>query len=141
MTMAQRRVEKLKGRLYTTSANRPCPTLVAYHWDPQQPEKGRYVITDGQLQGSRLQPYVHDTRVRVRWNGTVYTFLVLYKRHRYLPVNGSTPDISNAGFRGDALVVAEGPLVGARGMGGRETRAADYTMKRCAATKSPALES
>lgn len=78
----------------------------------------------------RTQPYTHCVEVAIKRYNKIYRFLLFFKRHVHLRLNKSTRELEEGGTRGDVLVVAMGPKVGARGMGGRETRVADRVIER-----------
>lgn len=118
------------ARLYPANAPKPSYINVAAHTDPRRPELKRFVVVDGQLTGHRIQAYTHDVESTIRRNGKTYTFRIFFKRHRKLPVNRSLGALREAGVRGDILVVACGPRVGVRGMGGKEGKVADYLVKK-----------
>lgn len=109
--------------------NRPHPKYITARSDPRRPELKRYILVEGELTGQRTQPYTHCVEVTIRNNGKIYHFIVFFKRHVSLPVNTSTRELAEAGIRGDVLVVACGPRVGARGIGRRETAVADKVVR------------
>lgn len=61
----------------------------------------RYPWVEALFQHRCIQPFIHDTRVTVRFNGQDHTFLLFCQNHRHLPRNTAV-----AGhWRGDIVVM------------------------------------
>lgn len=88
------------------------------------------MLVEGQLTGDRFHPYTHDVEVSVDIEGRTHRFFIFIKRHKRLPINQSLPALKEAGVRGDLLVVACGPKMGARGMRSGEIWAANVAVEK-----------
>lgn len=123
---------RIIGRIYPAGGDgaHPRPKYLHARSDPRRPELKRYVILDGEFVGHRRQPYTHSVEVSTRFRERTYNCMVFFKRHTSLPINNSTPELAEAGVRGDILVVVLGPRVGIRSIAGKETRVADDIVKK-----------
>lgn len=89
------------------------------------------MLVEGQLAGDNFHSYTHDVEVSIERNGAHYRFIMFFKHHVRLEVNRCMAALAQAQVRGDVLVVACGPRVGARGMRAGETKAADFAVAQC----------
>lgn len=121
---------RLTARAYRVDGQQPRPITLTARFDPTRPELKRYVLVEGQMAGDEVHPYTHDLEVEVEFRGTMHRFFVFVKRHKRLPINQSLAALSEAGVRGDLLVVACGPKAGARGIRSGEARAADMAVEQ-----------
>ena len=90
------------------------------------------MLAADELSGQRLQPYVHDVTVTVRYRHKMFKFLVFFKRHKSLPGNRTVHSLSGMEMDGDVLLVACGKRVNVRNLrNGIERKAADLAISRC----------
>ncbi|KAJ3754123.1 hypothetical protein EV360DRAFT_52215, partial [Lentinula raphanica] len=121
----------IRARLYSTKLNLPNAVIARVRHNTRQPANDRFVYASNLLSGQRLQPYIHDVVIRIRYGGRIFTFLVFFKRHKRLPVNLSIQNICGRTMRGDVLLVAYGTKVSVRNLrSGLEDRAADIAIQR-----------
>jgi hypothetical protein len=92
----------------------------------------RFPVAESVLDGASLQSHVHDCLVFVDDGQHSFSYDVFYKRHKFLPINSSIPDVDDADrMRGDVLVMRRGRTGdGVVNMRERDTVIADLFMSR-----------
>ncbi|KAJ3752217.1 hypothetical protein EV360DRAFT_88962 [Lentinula raphanica] len=121
----------MRARIYSAKAKAPKAVIARVRQNTRRPADDRFVYASLLLSGHRLQPYIHDTVVHIRYNRNIFTFLVFFKRHKRLPVNVSIRKIGGKAINGDVLLVACGTKCSVRNMrSGVEDKAADLAIKR-----------
>ncbi|KAJ3765864.1 hypothetical protein FB446DRAFT_794636 [Lentinula raphanica] len=130
--------KKIRARLYPANLTVPKAVMARVRHNTQRPADDRFVYASPLLSGQRIQPYIHDTVVKIRYGERNFTFLVFFKRHRRLPVNTTIQNIGGKAIHGDVLLVACGTNVSIRNLqSGIEDRAADRAVKRLTEKLNP----
>ncbi|KAH7871144.1 hypothetical protein F5051DRAFT_447626 [Lentinula edodes] len=132
------RIKGIRARLYPANSVSPKAIKAQFREDARQPSIDRFVFAGDLLSEPRIQPYIHDIALTVRYCGKSFTFLVFFKRHKLLPPNQSIQNLQGGHMRGDVLVVACGKRVPIRNLrSGLEDRAADRAIKRLTEALNP----
>ncbi|THH19567.1 hypothetical protein EUX98_g8746 [Antrodiella citrinella] len=116
----------INGRLYAAEQPRPRNVGVPTRCTPSL----RYPCPESVLDGSRLQPYVHDCTARVKDGRHVYDFVVFFKNHRYLPLSTSLRSLTNAAVRGDIVIMRLGTHGRVVNLRQRDSALADFVITR-----------
>ncbi|KAJ3928020.1 MAG: hypothetical protein NXY57DRAFT_902848, partial [Lentinula lateritia] len=131
-------VKRLRARLYPANSVHPKAVVAHFRENPGQPTKDRFIFAGNLLSGPRLQPYIHDIVLTIRYRGTLFKFLVFFKRHKLLPPNRCIQNLQGGHIDGDLLLVSCGKKVPIRNLRNRlEVRAADRAIKRLAEALDP----
>ncbi|KAJ3768788.1 hypothetical protein FB446DRAFT_791984 [Lentinula raphanica] len=124
-------IKNIRARLYSANLAGPRAIIARVRHNTRRPADDRFVYASQILSGQRMQPYVHDAVVKIRYGHRIFTFLVFFKRHKRLPVNIPIQNIGGKTMKGDVLLVACGTRVSVRNLcSGMEDRAADMAVKR-----------
>ncbi|KAJ3915357.1 hypothetical protein F5877DRAFT_81915 [Lentinula edodes] len=125
------RIKGIRARLYPAHAVSPKAVTAHFREDARQPNINRFVFAKDLLSEPRLQPYVHDVVLTIRFRGKSFRFLVFFKRHKLLPPNRTIQSLQGGHMNGDVLVVACGKRAPIRNLrSGLEDRAADRAIRR-----------
>ncbi|KAJ3806106.1 hypothetical protein EV368DRAFT_48836, partial [Lentinula lateritia] len=125
------RIKGIRARLYPAHSISPKAITAHFKEDTQQPNINRFVFAGDLLSKPRLQPYIHDVILTIRYCGKSFKFLVFFKKHKLLPPNETVRNLQGECMNGDVLVVACGKRVSIRNLrSGLEDRAADRAIKR-----------
>ncbi|OCH84648.1 hypothetical protein OBBRIDRAFT_741238 [Obba rivulosa] len=77
-----------------------------------------YPLIESVLDDMRIQPYVHNSFIRVLHNNQIYTYLVFYRIHRRLPINRTVSLVAHScSVRGNVVVIRtdrDGRVIGMR---------------------------
>ncbi|KAJ3847691.1 hypothetical protein EV368DRAFT_68897 [Lentinula lateritia] len=130
-------VKSIRARLYSTHSPSPKPVTARYRENRGRP-KDRFVFAADILSNPRRQPYIHDITLSIHYRGTLYKFLVFFKKHKMLPPNQSIQNLGGRHIDGDVLLVACGKRVSIRNLrSGLEDRVADIAIRRLSESLDP----
>lgn len=93
--------------------------------DTQTNKRGRSPRLDIIMSQHRLQPYIHDGIVTVKYRGKDYKFHFFVKNHVQLQ-----PNITVGGWKGDIVVMRKGKKFGLVSMPSVLAPLADFAVRR-----------
>jgi len=118
-------VKRIRGRIYSTELGKarrvPIPTACMPGLC--------YPGVEQLMSASQTQSYVHDLCIDVQDGSRVFSFVVFFKNHAYLPLNRSLPDL---GLKGDVVVMRKGVRGALVNMRERDRFLSDFLVARFA---------
>ncbi|KAK7000153.1 hypothetical protein R3P38DRAFT_3219029 [Favolaschia claudopus] len=94
---SQTEARNLRAQLFpskTPENASPLPHVVAVTTSESKDRQQQYISADAVMSGGDLQPKIHDCTVYVKHGSRESNFRVFYKRHKYLPFNGTARDVN-----------------------------------------------
>ncbi|KAJ3805452.1 hypothetical protein F5876DRAFT_69781 [Lentinula aff. lateritia] len=135
-------VKGIRARMYRAHSASPKVVTAHFRENARQPTRDRFDFAGDLLSNPRLQPYIHDVALSIRYGGKSFKFLVFFKRHKLLPPNQSVQNLGGGLVDGDVLLVACGKRVSIRNLrSGLEDRAADKAVRRFSQILDPRIRS